>query len=156
MSKQIVRTWVVNRCVGLSGSEQPSVRGFPEHSNELSGSIEGRIFFAQISCYQLLKNDCASWCQAWAGLHVCTVVSCCDRIYGRWTLERYRILLRGGGKFSIILTLCSFVRQNKIRTDINLALILNWVIRSKICAELYTQVLRVHSDRSYTIALPGY
>jgi hypothetical protein len=44
----------------------------------------------------------------------------------------------GGGKFSIILTVSSRVRQNKIRTDINLALICSVVIRSKICAELYT------------------
>ena len=40
-------------------------------------------------------------------------------------------------KFSIILTMSSRVRQNKIITDTNLALILGVVIRSKICAELY-------------------
>ena len=162
MSKQIVRTWVVNRCVGLSVWERPSVTGFSEHSNELSGCLEGRNFLAQISCCQLLKSDPASWYQAWgkaeAGLHICAVVSGCDRIYGTWTLERYRIFfLWGGGvcKFTIILTMFSRVRQYKIRTDINLPLILSMVISSNICAELYTQVLRVLLDRSYMLALPG-
>ena len=46
--------------VGLSGSEQPSITGFTEHSNELSASLEGRNFFAQISFYQLLKHDSPS------------------------------------------------------------------------------------------------
>jgi len=60
----------------------------------------------------------------------------------------------GGCKFSIILTMSSRVRQYKIRTDINLAFIFGVMIRSKICAELYTQVLWVLFERSYVIALP--
>ena len=71
----------------MSDSAQPSVTGFSEHSKELSGSSEGRIFFWHISvAISFLKmtlllgvrhevrhgQDCTSvlWCSVVTGFTV--------------------------------------------------------------------------------------
>jgi hypothetical protein len=54
--KQYVRVWT-----GIYWLRAGSRMGSCEHGNELSGSINDREFLNQLSDYQLLKKDSASW-----------------------------------------------------------------------------------------------
>jgi hypothetical protein len=52
----------VGRCgLGASGSGWGLVVGCSEHSNELSGFINGGSFIDYLSDYQLLEKDSAPW-----------------------------------------------------------------------------------------------